>query len=313
MTAEVPSNARSTSQKIGLGLGPFLFFATLFLNLDPSRPEITRMAAVAVLMATWWITDAIPLSATALLPLVLYPVLGIMKTRECAPIYVNSTIFLFIGGFMIAVTMEKWRLHKRIALWIVRRIGGGPSRIIFGFMVAAAFLSMWISNTATAIMMVPIALAIILQLEENFGQSACHPFTVALMLGIAYACSLGGMATLVGTPPNLSFARIFEISFPDAEPIAFGQWLVMALPITLILLTIVWLLLTRVFFRFGKSFEVDRDVVNNEYAELGGMSFEERAVLAVFAATAFGWVFRKDLVLGFLTVPGWSRLLPHAD
>ncbi len=313
MPVEVSSEARSTSQRIGLLLGPILFFVTLFLDLDPSNPEVTHMAAVAVLMATWWITDAIPLSATALLPLVMYPVLGIMKTRECAPIYVNSTVFLFIGGFMIAVTMEKWRLHKRIALWIIRRIGGGPSRIILGFMVAAAFLSMWISNTATAIMMVPIAMAIILQLEERFGRSACHPFTVALMLGIAYACSLGGMATLVGTPPNLSFARIFEITFPNAEPIAFGQWLVMALPISLILLTIVWLLLTRVFFRFGESFEVDPDVVKREYAALGSMSFEERAVLAVFAATAFGWVFRKDLVLGLLTIPGWSRLLPHAD
>ncbi len=312
MPAEASSDARSASQSIGLLLGPLLFLSTLFLNLDPSRPEVTRMAAVAVLMATWWITDAIPLSATALLPLVLYPVLGIMKTRECAPIYVNSTIFLFIGGFMIALTMEKWRLHKRIALWIIRRIGGGPSRIILGFMVAAAFLSMWISNTATAIMMVPIAMAIILQLEERFGLSACHPFTVALMLGIAYACSLGGMATLVGTPPNLSFARIFEISFPNAEPIAFGQWLLMAFPITLMLLAIVWLLLTRVFFRFGKSFAVDREVVKRQYAALGGMSFEERAVLAIFAATAFGWVFRKDLVLGVLTLPGWSRLLPNA-
>ncbi len=218
MPVEASSDARSTSQRIGLLLGPILFFVTLFLDLDPSSPEVTRMAAVAVLMATWWITDAIPLSATALLPLVLYPVLGIMKTRECAPIYVNSTIFLFIGGFMIAVTMEKWRLHKRIALWIIRRIGGGPSRIILGFMVAAAFLSMWISNTATAIMMVPIAMAIILQLEEKFGRSACHPFTVALMLGIAYACSLGGMATLVGTPPNLSFARIFEITSRMRSP-----------------------------------------------------------------------------------------------
>ncbi len=270
------SDGRKTSQKIGLLLGPLLFVVTLFLELDPSNPTVTRMAAVAVLMATWWITDAIPLSATALLPLVLYPVLGIMKTGDCAPIYVNSTIFLFIGGFMIAVTMEKWRLHKRIALWVIRRIGGGPSRIILGFMIAAAFLSMWISNTATAIMMVPIAMAIILQLEEKYGEDACHPFTVALMLGIAYACSLGGMATLVGTPPNLSFARIFEISFPDAEPIAFGQWLVMALPITLVMLSIVWLLLTRVFFRFAASFDVDPKVVRREYAALGRMSFEER-------------------------------------
>jgi sodium-dependent dicarboxylate transporter 2/3/5 len=294
-------------------LGPILFFVTLFLDLDPGNPDVTRMAAVAVLMATWWITDAIPLSATALLPLVLYPVLGIMRTREAAPIYVNSTIFLFIGGFMIAVTMQKWTLHKRIALWIIRRIGGGPARIILGFMIAAGFLSMWISNTATAIMMVPIGLAIVIQMEERLGQAETHPFTVALMLGIAYACSLGGIATLVGTPPNLSFARIFEITFPTAEPIAFGQWLVMAFPITVVLLTTVWLLLTRVFFRFPASFEVDRGVVGREYAALGRISFEERAVLLVFAATALGWVFRKDLVLGVLTIPGWSRLLPNAD
>jgi sodium-dependent dicarboxylate transporter 2/3/5 len=286
---------------------------TLFVELDPANPSVTRMAAVAVLMACWWITDAIPLSATALLPLVLYPVLGIMTTGDCAPIYVNSTIFLFIGGFMIAVTMEKWRLHKRVALWVIRRLGGGPSRIILGFMIAAAFLSMWISNTATAIMMVPIAMAIILQLEERYGSDACHPFTVALMLGIAYACSLGGMATLVGTPPNLSFARIFEISFPEAEPIAFGQWLVMAFPVTLVMLSLVWLLLTRVFFRFAESLDIDPNVVRREYAALGRMSFEERSVLVVFAATAVGWIFRKDLVLGMLTIPGWSRLVSRAD
>lgn len=313
MPVETPSNGRTTGQKIGLVLGPVLFAIVLVLDLDPSKPSITAMAAVAALMATWWITDAIPLAATALLPLVLYPLLGIMKTRECAPIYVNSTIFLFIGGFMIAVTMEKWMLHKRIALWVIRRIGGGPARIILGFMAAAAFLSMWISNTATAVMMVPIAMAIIFQLEERYGVEGCHDFTVALMLGIAYACSLGGMATLVGTPPNLSFARIFEITFPEAESIAFGQWLVMAFPITVILLAVVWLLLTRVFFRFGSAFDVDRAMVKREYAALGGMTFEERAVLGVFAATALGWIFRKDLVLGVLTIPGWSRLVPRAD
>jgi sodium-dependent dicarboxylate transporter 2/3/5 len=306
------SNQVSATQRIGLVLGPILFLGTLLLDLDPGNPGVTRMAAVAVLMATWWITDAIPLSATSLLPLVLYPVLGIMKTRDAAPIYVNSTIFLFIGGFMIAATMQKWQLHRRIALWIIRRIGGGPKRIILGFMVAAGFLSMWISNTATAIMMVPIGLAIVVQMEERFGQAETHPFTVSLMLAIAYSCSLGGVATLVGTPPNLSFARIFEISFPNAEPIAFGQWLLMAFPITVVSLATVWLLLTRVFFRFPESFKVDRDVVQREYAALGRISFEERAVLLVFGATAVAWVFRKDLLLGSLTVPGWSRLAPNA-
>ena len=158
------------------------------------------MAAVALLMATWWITDAIPLFATALLPLLLYPLLGIEQTRATAPVYFNSTIVLFLGGFMIALTMEKWDVHRRIALRVIRSVGGGPARIVLGFMLAAAFLSMWISNTATAIMMIPVGLAVILRMEEQFGRERTRAFSVAIMLGIAYACSAGGIATLVGTP-----------------------------------------------------------------------------------------------------------------
>ncbi len=303
--------ARATlTQKIGLGLGPVLFGVLLLIDVEPDSLVVTRMAAVAALMATWWITEAVPLSATALLPLVLFPLLGIMKGKEVAPVYVNSTIFLFIGGFMIALTMQRWHLHKRIALWIIRLIGGGPSRIVLGFMVAAAFLSMWISNTATAIMMVPMALAIILRLEGRFGAEVTHRFTVALLLGIAYACSVGGIATLVGTPPNLSFSRIFEITFPEAPPISFGQWFLMALPLTLVMLALVWLLLTRVFFRFPRELVIDPDVVEKEHNALGRIRFEEKAVLTVFLLTAFLWVFRQDLQLGLLTLPGWSRLLP---
>lgn len=298
------------TQRVGLVLGPTLAVLVLLTDLDPGNPVVTRMAAVAVLMATWWITEAIPLSATALLPLVLYPLLGIMKGKETAPVYVNSTIFLFIGGFMIALTMQRWRLHKRIALWIIRLIGGGPSRIVLGFMVAAAFLSMWISNTATAIMMVPMALAVILRLEERFGSEMTHHFTVALLLGIAYSCSVGGVATLVGTPPNLSFSRIFEITFPQAGPIVFGEWLLMALPLTIVLLFVVWLLLTRVLYRFPKELRIDKAVIEKDYADLGTLSYEEKGVLVVFLLTAGLWVFRQDLDLGLMTLPGWSRLLP---
>jgi len=271
------------------------------------------MAAVAALMAVWWISDAIPLYATALLPLLLYPLLGILKGKTIAPIYINSTIFLFIGGFMIALTMEKWKLHRRIALFIIRLIGGGPARIVLGFMLAAAFLSMWISNTATAIMMVPIGLAIVLQMEERFQQVETHNFTVGLMLGIAYACSMGGVATLVGTPPNLSFARIFEITFPEAPPITFGSWFMMALPISVIMIGLIWLLLTKVFFRVSPHLKVDPLIVDKEYHKLGKMSFEEKAVLTVFSLTALLWVFRNKLVVGAVTIPGWSQLLPYPD
>jgi sodium-dependent dicarboxylate transporter 2/3/5 len=300
------------SQKMGLILGVVLFFIViLFFDFDPENPIVTRMAAVAVLMAVWWITDAIPLFATALLPMLLYPLLGILKGKATAPIYINSTIFLFIGGFMIALTMEKWQLHRRIALFIIRLIGGGHSRIVLGFMAAAAFLSMWISNTATAIMMVPIGLAIVTQMEAKFDEEKTHKFTVALMLGIAYACSMGGVATLVGTPPNLSFARIFEITFPKATPIAFGTWFIMGLPLCVVMLVIIWLILTKVFFRIPPDVTVDRSIVDKEYDELGPISFEEKSVLIVFFLTAFLWVFRKKLNLGIVSIPGWSQLIPY--
>jgi sodium-dependent dicarboxylate transporter 2/3/5 len=178
-------------------------------------------------------------------------------------------------------------------------------------MAAAAFLSMWISNTATAIMMVPIGLAIILQLEEKFDEKKTHKFTVSLMLGIAYACSLGGIATLVGTPPNLSFARIFQITFPKATPIAFGTWFMMGLPLSIVMVVIVWLVLTKIFYRVPADVTVDRSIVDKEYKELGPMSFEEKSVLIIFFSTAFLWVFRNKLNLGFVSIPGWSQLIPY--
>jgi len=300
-------------QNVGFFLGPVVFIAILFFDLEPGKPAVTRMAAVALLMAVWWITDAIPLAATALIPMVLYPILGILTGKETAPVYVNSTIFLFVGGFMIALAMERWELHKRIALFIIRFIGGGPARIILGFMVAAGFLSMWISNTATAIMMLPIGMALVLHMEERFGEEKTHLFTVALMIGIAYACSIGGIATLVGTPPNLVLQRIFELTFPKAPSITFGQWFLMALPLSIVMGGIVWLLLIKVFFRFSKELKVDPDVVEDEFARLGSVRYEEKVVGIVFVCTALLWIFRKKLVLGFATLPGWSCLLPYPE
>jgi len=180
MTSNVQK--RTKTQIAGLFLGPVLFFLVLLLfDFVPAKPVVTRMAAVSLLMAVWWITEAIPLAATALLPMVLYPLLGILKGKTTAPIYFNSTIFLFMGGFMIALTMEKWNLHKRLALLTIKLIGGGPSRIILGFMAASAFLSAWMSNTATTIMMLPIGLSIILQMEEEFGRDDSHRFSVCLI------------------------------------------------------------------------------------------------------------------------------------
>ena len=306
----VEKHVSSRGRAIGLWLGLSAFVLLLVFPVDPGNLPASRLASVALLMAIWWVTDAIPLFATALLPLVLYPLLGIMSGHDTAPIYFNSTIVLFLGGFMIALTMEKWNLHRRIALNIIHAVGGGPARIVLGFMIAAAFLSMWISNTATAVMMVPIGLAIILQIEGEFGRDEARHLSVGLMLGIAYGATVGGLTTLVGTPPNLSFVRIFQILFPDAPPIAFGHWIVMAFPVGAIMLVAAWLMITKVFHRVPASVNVDQQVVKVERGRLGGIAFEERAVMGVFVTTALLWVFRVDLELGFLTIPGWSRVLP---
>lgn len=302
---------RSLIQLVGLILGPVLFFLVLLFDFVPDKPVVTRMAAIAVLMAVWWITEAVPLAATALIPMILYPLLGILKGKATAPMYFNSTIFLFIGGFMIAMTMEKWHLHKRLALLIIRTIGGGPSRIVLGFMIASAFLSAWISNTATAIMMLPIGLSIILEMEEEFGEKDTHRFSLCLMLGIAYAASMGGAATLVGTPPNLVFRRIFELTFTEAPTISFGSWMLLGIPMSLIMLLVIWVVLTKLIYRPPAHLKVDPVIVDREYKALGSMTFEEKVVAAVFMFTALLWIFRKNLELGIVTIPGWSALLPY--
>ncbi|MCH8033962.1 MAG: SLC13/DASS family transporter [Bacteroidetes bacterium] len=288
-------------------------FILLFTDLDPSNPQITRMAAIAVLMAVWWITEAIPLATTSLIPLILFPVFGILKSDEIASSYINSIIFLFLGGFMIALAMERWGLHKRIALKVITLFGGSPHSIVFGFMVSAGFLSMWISNTATAIMMLPIAIAIISRMENQFGKESTHNFTLTLLLGVAYACTLGGMATLVGTPPNLVFVKTLNIMFPDAPEISFGNWMIMALPITLIMIFVMSLILTKVIYKFDRSLKVDSEFIKEEYLKLGKMSFEEKAVSIVFTLTALLWILRTDINFGIFNIYGWSNIFSYSN
>lgn len=301
-------------KKVGLLLGPTLFcLMVLFVDLNPQNSKTTVMAGIALLMATWWLTEAIPLFATALIPLILYPVLGIERGANIAPIYFNSTIVLFIGGFIIALVMQKWDLHRRIALTIIANVGGGPSRIVLGFMLASAFLSMWISNTATATMMLPIGLSVILELEKQFDRTETRGFSTGVMLGIGYSCSIGGISTLVGTPPNLAFARISQISFPESPVVSFGEWLTMALPASSVLLVIAWILITKVFFKVPEHITVDESVIHNQKSQLGPISYEEKAVLTVFSLTVLLWIFRAPINLGFATIPGWSGLLPFPE
>jgi sodium-dependent dicarboxylate transporter 2/3/5 len=299
------------NKKIGFIFGVLAFSVLILIaDLDPAKPQINTMAAVAVLMAILWITEAIPLAATSLIPLIFFPITGILSTEEIASSYINSIIFLFLGGFLIAIAMEEWVLHKRIALKIITVFGGSPASIILGFMASGALLSMWISNTATALMLLPIGLAVIQKLETEFGQEKSHNFSITLLLSIAYSCTLGGIATLIGTPPNLVMIKMLNLLFPSAPAISFGNWMLLALPVSFLMLFAVAILLTKVLFKVDKNVKLDKVFIVDEYKRLGKFSFEEKSVSIVFLITALLWIFRSDILLGFLTIPGWSNLLP---
>lgn len=293
---------------LALIAGPIIsLLFLLFMDLDPQQPLITRMAAVAILMAIWWITEAVPLAVTALLPVILFPTLGIMNGKAASSIYFNHIIFLFIGGFIVALAMQKWELHRRIALFILIKFGVKPGNMLAGFMVATAFLSMWISNTATTMMMLPIALAIVIRLEKLLGKEEVRRFSIGLFLALAYSASIGGIATLVGTPPNLSFVRIFSITFPDAPEISFAGWFIFALPISIIFLVVLWLLIKGLFVR-NSNIRLDPELFRNQLKELGPMSFEEKIILADFILLIFLWLFRADISMGAFIIPGWSGI-----
>ena len=232
-----PSGHGQLARRVGLYLGPAGFVALAFLtDLVPGNPMASRAAGVTWLMAVWWMTEPVPLAVTALIPLVLFPLLGIAEGRSVAGQYTNDIIFLFIGGFMMALAMEKWGLLRRAALWIVRLVGTGPRRILLAFMIATAFTSMWISNTATAMIMVPIAMAIIARVKQEWPGGEGSRFATALLIGIAYAATIGGLGTLIGTPPNLAFRRLFTQQFPGAPDVSFFQWMLFGVPMAVVLL-----------------------------------------------------------------------------
>jgi solute carrier family 13 (sodium-dependent dicarboxylate transporter), member 2/3/5 len=289
-------------------LGPAVFLVVLFgFHPVPDKPAVGATLAVALWMAIYWFSDAIPMAATALIPIVAFPFLGILSATQVAPLYLNDIIMLFVGGFLIAAAMERWELHRRIALRIILLLGQSPARLLLGFMLAGWLLSQWISNTATTLMMVPIVMAIVAGFEERVGEAA-RPLTVCLLLGIAYAASIGGIATLIGTPPNLALAEIFRLTFDAAPPITFLRWLLFGLPVSTVLFVLAFLYL-RVAVLRGRTFPLDRELLRREYAALGRMRWEERAVLVVFAAFALLLLTRADIVLGGTTLHGWASRL----
>lgn len=292
----------------GLIIGLIVFFGIIVIPPpDGLEPAAWRALAVAVLMAVWWTTEAIPISATALIPLVLFPLLGIMPIREAAAPFANPLVYLFLGGFLIAAAMQRWDLHRRIALNIAVRTGAGPSRLVAGFMLATAFLSMWISNTATAMMMLPIALSVIAVVtgQTDEGETPARTvFGTSLLLGIAYAASIGGMGTLVGTPPNAFLSGFFSETY--GIEIGFAQWMLVAMPVVVILLPLCWLVLTQFVFRTEQDIAqgTGHQVLREACDALGKASSAEWRIGIVFASVAILWMTRP-LLSG---VPGLSGL-----
>ena len=279
----------------------FALLVLLFADLAPGQPEVTRMVAVAILMAGWWITEAIPIPITSLLPVALFPLLGILDGRTTAGTYFNHLIFLFIGGFLFALAMQRWDLHRRIALRILRFLGTRPTQVLLGFMTSTWFLSMWISNTAATMMMVPMAMAIIGPFREHLDKDGARRFSIVLVLGVAYSASIGGISTLIGTPPNMSLARILEISFPDKEELSFAWWFKFAFPLSLTFLIAAWFTLSKLARLSKLQIQVNKNYFIEQHQMMGAMTSEQRAVGGLFFLLVFGWMFR----------PEWSQLFPN--
>ncbi len=289
--------------RVGRVLGPVLALAMYFVTGGPEGlgPEGRAVAIIGALMAVMWMTEALPLPITSLMPLLLFPLAGVLSFEEAAMPFADKYIFLFLGGFMIARAVERWNLHRRFALWIMLVVGTRPARLVGGFMLATAALSMWLSNTATAMMMLPMALSMVGLLTERSANDENDPasseqadrFATCVLLGIAYSASIGGLGTLIGTPPNALLAGFLG---ERGVSIGFGIWMLLAMPMVIVLLIACWVLLTKVFYRVGTDEIVGgRELLRGELKTLGPMSRAEWTVLTIFVLTATMWILREPI------------------
>lgn len=296
-------------RRIGLVLGPALFALVLALPPPPHMATDARdLLAVILLMATWWMTEAVPLAATSLVPLAAFPLLGILGAADAATPYADPNVFLFLGGFLLAKGFERSGLHRRVALRILAATGTSPRRVLLGIMLATAVISMWVSNTATAMMMLPIGAAVAGHAVSQRARTGWrYPFPTVLMLGVAYAASIGGVATLIGTPPNVLFAG--QVRALTGESVGFLQWMLIGAPLAAALLAFAWLYLAFVAWD-GETRGMDRgDAVAEQRRALGPWRREEAVVLVVFLSTVAAWVFRADIDVGGFVLPGWATRL----
>lgn len=290
--AKASSNGPTARERIGFVLGPVALL-TFALTPSPSGldPAAWRTAGVGVLMAVWWITEALPIYATALLPLVLLPALGIANIADAASPYANPVIYLFMGGFVIAAALERSGLHRRMAVTIIRAVGTKPANLIGGFMAATAFISMWVSNTATVVMLLPMAGSVIDAVESGVSGEThrSRDFSLALLLGIAYAATIGGVGTLIGTPPTALLAGFLSETY--GEQIGFAQWMLVGVPVVIVGVPLTWALLTRFLHPVGSvEIEGGREMFEREAASLGSMSRAEITVAVITSLTALAWM-----------------------
>ena len=291
-------------KRTALIVGPAFFVAALVFHAPAGLTEPAwRVAGVAAWMAIWWLTGTVPLQATSLLPIVVLPLAGVAPIGTVTASYADPVIFLFLGGFLVAATIERWQLHKRFALGTVRAVGTDARMVVLAFMLASAFASMWISNTATVVMMLPIAMAVVAAADLPDGSG----FSTALLLGVAYAASIGGVATLIGTPPNAIFAGAARELL--GEEVGFAEWMAIGVPIAIPMLAICWVLLVRLF-RVRGPIEGLGAALERERAHLGPLARGERFVIVVFVATALAWIFRAPKTIGGLHIPGLAELIP---
>jgi sodium-dependent dicarboxylate transporter 2/3/5 len=298
---------RSSHQKVGLILGPVICVMMLLLDAPADLPLAGwRVAALGVLMAVWWSTEAVPIAVTALLPLVTFPLLGVASIQDTASPYANKVIYLFLGGFIVAFAMQRWNLHRRIALNILQVAGKNGRSLIGGFMLASAFLSMWVMNTSTTMMLLPIAVSVITVIHKSvdgLDEKAQRHFQYALLLGIAYASSIGGMATLVGTAPNALFAAFMLENYGTA--IDFARWMMIGVPLAAVMLPIAWVVLTR--FIFTVEFKTEGEgqaEIRRMKTDMGKITVPETRVAIIFGTMASAWIFRPLLA----QIPGLAAL-----
>lgn len=289
--------------KIAFLSGPLIaLFCFLWMQNSGFTDGQSKTAAILLWMGIWWMTEPVNLYITSLLPLILLPLLNILPFKLVAPHYMEEVIFLFIGGFLFAFALERWNLHNRIALGIISKVGHSPTSILFGVMAAAFFISMWINNTATTAMLLPAVLAMVNQMEGKNGDSK---MATPLLIGLAFSATLGGMATIIGTAPNMIFLTQYNLHFPDEKSVSFAEWMMFALPIALLIFICCFFILKLLHAKTLRETIIDKNASTEMYKKLGKPDYEEKWMIFFFFLIVFLWFFLKDLKLGSIEIKGW--------